>query len=54
MARPLRIEFLGAIHHVMARGNARQTIFLNEEDRAAFVDGLGRRSTRTSVCTTRP
>ncbi|MDT0496046.1 transposase [Algiphilus sp. W345] len=42
MARPLRIEFPGAIHHVMARGNARQAIFLSDEDRAAFLDGLGR------------
>jgi len=24
MARPLRIEFDGALYHVMARGNARQ------------------------------
>ena len=41
MARPLRIEFPGAIHHVMARGNARQPIFFNDEDRVAFLDGLG-------------
>ncbi|MDT0495875.1 hypothetical protein RM530_00640 [Algiphilus sp. W345] len=39
MARPLRIEFLGAIHHVMARGNARQAIFLNDEDRDAYESG---------------
>ncbi|MDT0495877.1 hypothetical protein RM530_00650 [Algiphilus sp. W345] len=39
MARPLRIEFPGAIHHVMARGNARQAIFLNDEDRDAYESG---------------
>ncbi|MEM9314393.1 MAG: transposase [Pseudomonadota bacterium] len=42
MARPLRIEFQGALYHVMARGNARADIFLDDEDRQAFVDNLGR------------
>jgi REP element-mobilizing transposase RayT len=42
MARPLRIEFDGALYHVMARGNARQAIFKDDEDRAAFIDNLGR------------
>lgn len=42
MARPLRIEFEGACYHVMARGNARQDIFLDDADRAAFLENLGR------------
>lgn len=42
MARPLRIEFAGAFHHVMARGNARQRIFRNESDRKEFLDLLKR------------
>ncbi len=42
MARPLRIEFEGALYHVMARGNARAAIFLNDEDRRAFLENLGR------------
>ncbi|MDE2155707.1 MAG: transposase [Xanthomonadaceae bacterium] len=42
MARPLRLEFAGALYHVMARGNAREPIFLDDDDRAAFVDNLGR------------
>ncbi len=42
MARPLRIEFEGALYHVMARGNARADIFLDNEDRQAFIDNLGR------------
>ena len=33
MARPLRIEFEGALYHVMARGNARADIFLDDDDR---------------------
>lgn len=42
MARPLRIEFEGAFYHVMARGNARDDIFLDDGDRQAFIDNLGR------------
>ena len=42
MARPLRIEFDGALYHIMARGNARADIFLCEEDRQAFLDNLER------------
>ena len=42
MARPLRIEFPGALYHVTARGNARQAIVLDDEDRAAFGGLLGR------------
>lgn len=42
MARPLRIEFEGAFYHVMARGNARQSIFLDDGDRQSFIDNLGR------------
>lgn len=42
MSRPLRIEFPGAIYHLTARGNARQNIFINDEDRQRFIDLLGR------------
>lgn len=42
MSRPLRIEFAGALYHVMARGNARAAIFLDDEDRQAFCAGLSR------------
>ena len=38
MTRPLRIEFNDALYHITSRGNARQAIFLNEED---FTDFLG-------------
>ena len=31
MARPLRIEYPGAVYHVTSRGNARKKIFLGEE-----------------------
>jgi len=40
MARPLRIEFPGAIYHVTSRGNARQDIFIDDGDRGSFLDLL--------------
>ena len=40
MARPLRIEYEGALHHVTSRGNARQDIFLDDKDRADFLASL--------------
>lgn len=40
MARPLRLQFPGAVYHVTARGNARQPIFLDDRDRHRFVDLL--------------
>ncbi len=41
MARPLRIEFPGALYHVTARGNARQDIYLDARDSGRFLDLLG-------------
>lgn len=37
MARPLRIEFPGAVYHLTSRGNARQGIFEDDKDREAFL-----------------
>lgn len=37
MARPLRIEYSGAVYHVTSRGNARQKIFLDDRDRELFL-----------------
>ncbi len=42
MARPLRLEFAGALYHLTARGNARADIFADNEDRIAFLDLLGK------------
>ena len=41
MARPLRIEFEGALYHVTSRGDKRRAIFLDDADRAAFLKILG-------------
>lgn len=42
MARPLRIEYAGAVYHVTARGNARQEIVRQDADRQRLRDGLAR------------
>ena len=38
MARPLRIEFPGAVYHVTARGDRREPIFVDDEDRHALLN----------------
>jgi len=40
MARPLRVEFEGALYHLTGRGNARQRIFADDKDCARFVELL--------------
>ncbi len=37
MARPLRLEFSGALYHITSRGNAKQSIFLDDRDRKIFL-----------------
>ena len=41
MARSLRIQYPGAYYHVMARGNRREPIFLDDDDRRFFLKALG-------------
>ena len=41
MARPLRIEFEGAVYHITARGNERKKIFLSKSDYEKFLKYLG-------------
>ena len=44
MPRSPRIEFEGATYHVMARGNRREAIVLNDSDREMFVKTFGEAS----------
>ena len=41
MARPLRIQYPGALYHVMNRGGARQKIFVDRQDYQAFLKTIG-------------
>ena len=38
MARPLRIEFPGAVYHVTSRGDRREDIFTDDEDRHGLLE----------------
>ena len=40
MARPLRIEYEGAVYHVTSRGDDRRGIFLEDTDRVSFLEVL--------------
>ena len=42
MARSLRIQYPGAFYHVMARGNCRQAIVLDDADRHSFLGALAK------------
>ena len=47
MPRKLRVEYEGAIYHVMNRGDRREPIFLDEEDRQSFLQTLGEACAKT-------
>ena len=38
MSRPLRIEFPGAVYHVTSRGDRRESIYCDDDDRLAHLD----------------
>ena len=40
MARPLRIEFPGAVYHVTSRGDRREPIFVDDDARRALLEVL--------------
>ena len=40
MARKLRVEYPGAIYHVMNRGERREPIFKDDTDREVFLSTL--------------
>jgi putative transposase len=40
MARPMRIEFAGALYHITARGNEKRDIFNDEKDFNKFIEIL--------------
>ena len=46
MARPIRIEFGGALYHVTSRGDRREAIYEDDTDRAHFLEVLGDTVTR--------
>ena len=47
MPRQLRLEYSGAIYHVLNRGDRREDIFRDEEDREKFLATLSEACTKT-------
>ena len=47
MSRKLRIEYPGAMYHVMNRGDQREDIFRDDQDRQKFVSTLGEACAKT-------
>lgn len=47
MARKVRVEFPGAVYHVMCRGDRRESIFEDDVDRGRFLATLGQACQRT-------
>ncbi len=46
MSRAWRIEYPGALYHVLSRGNERREIFVDDDDRRIFLDTLGEMAER--------
>jgi len=49
MARPWRIEFKGALYHILSRGNQGQDIFISDADRHLFLGTLGEMADRYDI-----
>jgi hypothetical protein len=37
MARPLRIEYPGAVYHITSRGNEKKPVYKDDQDRENFL-----------------
>ena len=49
MSRPWRIEYEGALYHVLSRGNEQGPIVLIDDDRQLFLKTLGEMAERFDV-----
>jgi len=47
MARKVRIQYPGAMYHVMNRGDRREAIFADDEDRERFLETLAETCEKT-------
>ena len=48
MARKLRLQYEGAIYHVMSRGDHREPVFRSRNDRELFLETLGQACAKTN------
>ena len=42
MAWPLRVDYPGALYHVISRGHNQENILKNDRDREKFLEYLGK------------
>jgi REP element-mobilizing transposase RayT len=49
MSRPWRIEYEGALYHLLSRGIDGSDIFVDEKDRGGFLDAVGEMSERYDI-----
>jgi len=47
MPRQLRVQYAGAIYHLMNRGDRREAIFADDQDRRCFLQTLGQACQKT-------
>ena len=47
MARRLRVQYPGAVYHLMNRGDRREAIFKDDQDRERFLETLGETCAKT-------
>ncbi len=47
MPRAARVQYPGAVYHVMCRGDRREAIFRNDDDRLFMLEMLGETCERT-------
>ena len=47
MARKVRVQYPGAMYHVMNRGDPREPIFADDQDRLRFLETLGQACEKT-------
>jgi putative transposase len=50
MARKIRMEYAGAVYHVMARGNQGRAVFADDLDRTIWLDTLSEACAKTGWC----
>jgi REP element-mobilizing transposase RayT len=49
MSRPWRIEYEGALYHLLSRGNEGSDIFMSDNDRSSFLETVGEMSERFAI-----
>jgi hypothetical protein len=49
LSRPWRIEYEGALYHLLSCGNAGNAIFVDDKDRGRFLDAAGEMSQRFDI-----